>query len=276
MNVVEPIPQTPDYGAIKTKQNAAWSSGDYRKIGVTLQLTGEDLAEAANLMPGSKVLDVAAGNGNATLAFARRWCRVTSTDYVAELLEGGRQRATAEDLDVTFRVADAENLPFENNQFDAVVSSFGVMFSPDQQRSASELMRVCRSGGKIAMANWTPESFIGALFKTIGRHVPPPADVQSPMAWGDRKWVGDTFKSDAKSISIKIKRFGFRYPSPQYFVDFFRAYYGPAHKAFLALDDGQKMKLNQDILETIAEFDVSEDGTMNVPSDYAEIIIVKG
>lgn len=275
MNIVAPITETPDYGAIKNKQNAAWSSGDYRKIGVTLQLTGEDLAEAADLTPGSKVLDVAAGNGNATLAFARRWCHVTSTDYVVELLEGGRQRAEAEDLDVTFRVADVENLPFETGQFDAVVSTFGVMFAPDQQCSAYELMRVCRSGGKIAMANWTANSFIGALFKTIGAHVPPPAGVASPMAWGDRKWIGQTFKSDSKSISIKVKRFGFRYPSPQYFVDFFRAFYGPVHKAFLALDGGGKMDLNKDILDTIAEFNIAEDGSMNVPSDYAEIIIVK-
>ncbi len=275
MNVITPIAQTPDYGVIKTRQNAAWSSGDYRKVGVTLQITGEELAEAANVVPGSKVLDVAAGNGNATIAFARRWCDVTSTDYVADLLEGGRQRADAEDLDVTFRVADAENLPFSDGQFDGVVSTFGVMFAPNQQRSAGELMRVCRRGGKIAMANWTPDSVIGTLFEIVGRHLPPPKGLQTSFVWGDRKWIGETFKSDAKSISIKVKRFGFRYPSPQYFVDFMRTFYGPVHKAFLALEDSRKMVLNKDILDMIAEFDIAEDRTMHVPSDYAEIIIVK-
>jgi ubiquinone/menaquinone biosynthesis C-methylase UbiE len=275
MNVMTPVAQTPDYGAIKTKQNAAWSSGDYRKIGVTLQITGEDLAEATNIAPGSRVLDVAAGNGNASLAFARRWCDVTSTDYVAELLDGGRQRARAEHLDVAFQVADVENLPFDDGQHDAVVSTFGAMFAPNQQQAASEMMRVCRRGGKIAMANWTPDSFIGALFKDIDRHVPPQAGVASPMNWGDRTWIGKTFKAQSTSISIKVKRYGFRYPSPQYFVDFFRTFYGPVHKAFLALDDRQKMSLNKDILDTIAEFDIAEDGTMHVPSDYAEIIIVK-
>lgn len=275
MNVMTPITESPNYDAIKTKQNAAWSSGDYRKIGVTLQITGEDLAEAANIAPGAQVLDVAAGNGNATLAFARRWCAVTSTDYVAELLNGGRQRAEAEDLDAVFEVADVENLPYDRERFDAVVSTFGVMFAPDQKRAAAEMMRVCRPGGKIAMTNWTPESFIGALFRVLGQHVPPPAGIKSPMNWGDRKWIGESFRSEAKSISIKVKRFGLRYPSPQYFVDFFRTFYGPVHKAFQVLDDQQKMALNKDILDTIAEFNIAEDRTMHVPSDYAEIVIVK-
>ncbi|MEX3011541.1 class I SAM-dependent methyltransferase [Hoeflea sp. TYP-13] len=275
MNIVTPIAESPDYGKIKTKQNGAWSSGDYGKIGITLQITGEELAEAANIAPGSTVLDVAAGNGNATLAFARRWCVVTSTDYVATLLEAGRQRADAEGLDATFRVADAENLPFDDGQFDGVVSTFGVMFAPNQQRAAAEMVRVCRSGGKIALANWTPDSFIGALFKTIGKYAPAPAGLDSPTLWGARGWVGETFKPQAQSISIKVKRFGFRYPSPQYFVDFFRTFYGPVHKTFLMLENEQRKALNDDILDTIAEFDIAEDGTMLVPSDYAEIVIVK-
>ncbi|MEM9104119.1 MAG: class I SAM-dependent methyltransferase [Pseudomonadota bacterium] len=269
------VAEAPNYDAIKTKQNAAWSSGDYRKIGVTLQVIGEDLAEAANIAPGAQVLDVAAGNGNATLAFARRWCAVTSTDYVAELLNSGRQRAEAEDLEVVFETADAENLPYDRGRFDAVVSTFGVMFAPNQRQAAAEMIRVCRPGGKIAMANWTPNSFIGALFTVIGKHVPPPAGVDSPMNWGNRKWIGETFKADAQSISIKVRRFGMRYPSPQYFVDFFRTFYGPVHKTFQALDDRQKVMLNREILDTIAEFDIAEDGSMHVPSDYAEIVIVR-
>ncbi len=268
-------PSGPDFGAIKSKQNAAWSSGDYTKIGVTLQITGEELAEAAEPAPGSSVLDVAAGNGNATLAFARRWCEVTSTDYVEALLESGRRRAEAEGLDVTFQTADAENLPFEESSFDLVVSSFGVMFTPNQPKAAAELARVCRSGGKIAMANWTPDGFIGALFKTLGRHVPPPAGVASPSLWGDKDWIEKQFISDARDIKMKLKSFNFRYRSPAHFIEFFREFYGPVHKAFLALDKAGQAALTKDILETVARFNVATDGSMTVPSQYAEIVVTR-
>jgi len=276
MDMTEQTPAAPDYAAIKSKQNAAWSSGDYKKIGVTLQITGEELAEAADVVPGSRILDVAAGNGNATMAFARRWCDVTSTDYVESLLDGGRERAKAEGLDVVFQVADAEALPFQDGEFDAVVSSFGVMFAPNQEQSAFELIRVCRSGGKIALANWTPAGFIGALFKTLGKHVPPPpAGISSPARWGERDWVGETFQPHARVISIAMKTFNFRYPSPQHFVQFFRTFYGPVHKAFLAVGDKGHDALNDDMLATIEQFNIAEDGTMFVASEYAEIIIVK-
>ncbi len=266
---------TPDYAAIKSKQNAAWSSGDYSRIGVTLQITGEELAEAADMAPGSSILDVAAGNGNATLAFARRWCDVTSTDYVETLLNAGRNRAKAEGLNVKFQIADAEDLPFGNRQFDSVVSSFGVMFTPNQEKSASELVRVCRSGGKIAMTNWTPDGFIGTLFRTLGKHVAPPAGLQSATRWGERRWIGETFEPHARAITLTLKPFHFRYPSPQHFVDFFRAFYGPVHKAFLALDELGQKALNDDMLATIGSFNVAQDGTMAVPSEYAEIVIVR-
>ncbi len=275
MNMMTKTTTPIDFQAIKAKQNAAWSSGDYRKIGVTLQITGEALAEAADLKPGSAVLDVAAGNGNASLAFARRRCGVMSTDYVPALLEGGRARAKAEGLDVGFQVADAESLPFDDGQFDAVVSSFGVMFTPNQEKAASELKRVCRSNGTIALANWTPQGFIGALFRTIGRHVAPPAGVQSPTLWGDAAWIEQTFGPDARSIRFKKTMFMFRYPSPQDFVDFFRTYYGPMHKAFLALDKSGRQALSDDALETIDRFNQAHDGSMAVPSEYAEIIMTR-
>lgn len=275
MNTMSHTPTAPDYTAIKSKQNAAWASGDYKKIGVTLQITGEELAEAADIVPGSRVLDVAAGNGNATMAFARRWCDVTSTDYVETLLDGGRARAEAEGLDVTFQIADAEALPFADMEFDSVVSSFGVMFTPNQEQSASELVRVCRKGGKIALANWTPDGFIGTLFKALGKHVAPPAGTNSPARWGERRWIGETFEPHARVISMTVKSFYFRYPSPQHFVDFFRAFYGPVHKAFLAVGDAGEKALNDDMLATIEQFNVAEDGTMLVPSEYAEIIIIK-
>lgn len=263
----------PDYAAIKTKQNAAWASGDYGRIGSTLQIVGEGLAEAMDLSPDAKVLDVAAGNGNATLAFARRWCDVTSTDYVEALLAQGRARAEAEMLTVSYQVADAEQLPFETASFDAVVSTFGVMFTPNQLKSASELLRVCRPGGRIGMANWTPEGFIGNLFKTLGKHVAPPAGVNSPAQWGSKPWLQETFASKAQALTIHDRTFIFRYRSPEHFVDFFKTYYGPVHKAFLALDAGGQTKLAADIHALIGRFNTATDGLMRVPSDYAEVII---
>jgi len=269
------IPATPDYGAIKAKQNAAWASGDYGKIGVTLQIVGETLAEAMDLAPGSQVLDVAAGNGNATLAFARRWCAVTSTDYVEALLAQGRSRAEAEALEVTYQKADAEALDFESASFDAVVSTFGVMFAPNQLKAASELLRVCRSGGQIGMANWTPEGFIGSLFKTLGKHVAPPAGVSSPAQWGAKPWIEEVFGSRARSLTINDRAFIFRYRSAQTFVDFFRTYYGPVHKAFLALDAAGQTALAADLVALIGRFNTATDGSMRVPSDYAEIVITR-
>ncbi len=275
MNAVTEITAAPDYAAIKTKQNAAWSSGDYARIGVTLQLTGEELAETVQIRPGAKVLDVAAGNGNATLAFARRFADVTSTDYVESLLNSGRARAKAEGLDPEYMVADAEALPFDDDSFDMVVSTFGVMFTPNQMQSAAEMMRVARRGGRIAMANWTPESFIGALFKALGQHVPPPPGVKSPAMWGNEQWINDTFGGNSNEIVFVRKMFNFRYPSPEYFTEFFKTFYGPVHKAFIAVGEAGEDALKADILATIAEFNEATDGTMMVPSEYAEIVITK-
>jgi SAM-dependent methyltransferase len=197
----------PDLNALKAKQQAAWSSGDYAVIGTTLQIVGECLAEAMDLRAGQTVLDVAAGNGNITLAAARRWCEVTSTDYVEPLLELGRRRAKAEGLQVKFQIADAEDLPFADATFDAVVSTFGGMFSPDQYRTAAEMVRVCRSGGRIGLANWTPEGFIGQMFKTIGKYLPPPTGVKSPAIWGTREWVQATFGASASTITVESRHF---------------------------------------------------------------------
>ena len=275
MTAMPSIAATPDYTAIKTKQNAAWASGDYARIGTTLQIVGEDLAEAMDLTPGAKVLDVAAGNGNATLAFARRWCDVTSTDYVEILLAHGRARAAAEALTVNYQHADAEQLPFENGTYDAVVSTFGVMFAPNQLKAASEMLRVCRPGGKIGMANWTPEGFIGSLFKTLGKHVPPPAGVKSPAQWGSKPWLNEVFAGKARAMTVNDRAFMFRYRSPQHFVDFFRTYYGPVHKAFLALDAAGQTALSSDLIALVGRFNTATDGSMKVPSDYAEIVITR-
>lgn len=265
---------TPDFAAIKAKQNATWASGDYARIGTTLQIVGETLAEAMDLPHGARVLDVAAGNGNATLAMARRGCEVTSTDYVGTLLERGRARAEAEGLDVRFETADAEALPYADGAFDAVVSTFGAMFAPNLRQTAAELTRVCRPGGSLGLANWTPDGFIGNVFKTIGKHVPPPAGLQSPAMWGDTGWLQETFGAHGK-VSITSRVFVFRYASPPHFLEEFRTYYGPIHKAFLALDAGGQAALEHDLLQTVARFDTGRDGTMRVPSAYAEVIVTK-
>ncbi len=263
----------PDYAFIKTRQNAAWGAGDYSKIGTTLQITGERLAEALDLRPGSKVLDVAAGNGNATLAFARRWHDVTSTDYVDTLLAQGRARAIAEGLDVRYQVADAEDLPFADGEFDAVVSTFGVMFAPNQQQSTRELARACRSGGKIGLANWTPDGFTGQLFRTLGSHVPAPKGVRPPTLWGTRDWLNDAFGPVASRIDITPKAFDFRYRSAAHFVDVFRTWCGPTQKTFLALDTDGQAALEADILALIADFNTATDGSMAVPGAYLEVAV---
>ncbi len=264
-----------DLSALKTKQHGAWSSGDYAIVGTTLQIVGEELCEALDLRAGQKVLDVAAGNGNATLAAARRWCEVVSTDYVPSLLERGRARAAAEGLSVQFKEADAEALDFSDATFDTVLSTFGVMFTPDQDRAASELLRVCKSGGKIGLANWTPEGFIGQLFKTLGKYLPPPAGAKSPALWGTQARITEMFGTSAASIKAEKRHFTFRYRSPMHFLDVFRNYYGPTLKAFAALDETNQRRLADDILKLIASMNRAEDGTMVLASEYLEIVIVK-
>ena len=221
-----------DLGAVKSRQRAAWAAGDYAVVGTTLQIVGESLCEAIDLHAGSLVLDVAAGNGNASLAAARRWCDVVSTDYVASLLESGRRRAQAEGQIVRFQEADAESLPFADGAFDVVVSTFGVMFAPDQERAARELVRVCKPGGRIGLASWTPESVMGQLCGLIGACAPPAAGVKSPALWGTRERLGQLFGDTAKQIRTQGREFVFRYRSPMHWIEVFRAYYGPLARTF--------------------------------------------
>ena len=276
---VAPKPtQTPapaDLAAVKTRQQGAWSSGDYAVVGTTLQIVGEGLCEALDIRAGQRVLDVAAGNGNVTLAAARRWCKVVSTDYVPALLERGRERAAAERLEIEFQQADAEALPFADGAFDVVVSTFGVMFTPDQERAAAELIRVCRPGGKIGLANWTPDGFIGQVFKTIGKYLPPPAGVKSPALWGTEARITEMFGAQASSTKIGRRAFAFRYLTAQHWLDVFKTYYGPLQKAFLALEPGAQSALAQDLITLVGQFNRSGDASMVVPSDYLEIVIAR-
>ncbi len=264
----------PDFAAIKARQQATWASGDYAVVGTTLQIVGESLCEAVDLRSAQRVLDVAAGNGNATLAAARRFADVVSTDYVGALLDKARERAAAEHLDITFQVADAEALPFPDASFDVVLSTFGVMFTPDHSKAASELARVCRPGGKIGLANWTPDGFIGRLFKIIGAHVPPPAGVASPALWGTEAHLAKLFGERAH-VTATRQTFTFRYRSPMHMVDLFRSVYGPVHKAFGALDATKAKALESDMLALVAEFNVAKDGTMVVPSAYLEVVATR-
>jgi SAM-dependent methyltransferase len=265
----------PDLSAVKAKQQAVWSSGDYAIVGATLQIVGESLCEALDLRSGMRVLDVAAGNGNATLAAARRWCDVTSTDYVASLLDRGRMRAEAEGHKIRFQEADAENLPFKDGEFDAVVSTFGVMFTPDQAKSASEMVRVCKSRGRIGMANWTPAGFVGQIFRVIGKYVPPPAGVKSPARWGTKEGLEELFGTSAASIQTTSKNFVFRYRSSAHWLEFFRTYYGPLHKAFAALDVERQNALAHDLTELMESGNQSGDGTLVLPGEYLEVVITK-
>ena len=274
MNIQTSIFNAVDLSAIKNKQRIAWSSGDYAVIGTTLQIVGEALCEAVDLRSNQRVLDVAAGNGNATLAAARRFAYVVSTDYVFSLLERGRERAKAERLPIAFQEGDAEALAFEDASFDVVLSTFGVMFTPNQELAASELMRVCRKGGKIGMANWTPESFIGQLFKTIGKFVPPAPGMKSPLLWGTRAHLEMLFGSKA-IVAAESKNFVFRYKSPKHWIETFRAYYGPVVKAFETIDAEARKALEADLYALLDKFNVAKDGTLVIPSEYLEVVIIK-
>ncbi|MGH7653427.1 MAG: class I SAM-dependent methyltransferase [Gemmatimonadaceae bacterium] len=266
-----------DYDAIKARQQTAWASGNYSIIGTTLQIVGESLCEALDVRAGSRVLDVAAGNGNATLAAARRWCDVTSTDFVSGLLETARRRAAADSLTIAFREADAENLPFDDGAFDVVLSTFGVMFTPRQEQAASELARVCRPGGKIGLANWTPEGFVGQLFKVIGKHVPPAPGLKPPGRWGTAAGLRELFGPDAH-IQATPRDFMFRYKSPAHFVDIFRTYYGPTNKAFAALDGNPAAQaaFAGDLIDLLERGNRATDGTLVLPGEYLEVVITKG
>jgi len=265
---------TPDLAAIKTRQQAMWASGDFAVIGTTLQIVGEELCEAVDVRAGERVLDVAAGNGNATLAAARRFARVTSTDYVPALLDRGRLRAEADGLDIAFEVADAEALPFPPSSFDVVLSTYGVMFAPDQPRAASEMLRVCRPGGRIGLACWTPTGFLGDLFRLVGQYVPPAPGLRSPLVWGTEAGLQELF-AGAASIRNTVRLFAFRYESAEHFVDIFRRFYGPTYKAFAALDADRQAGLERDMIALLRKAARKSGGGLVVDAEYLETVITR-
>ena len=274
--VQAPRPTDPDYTLIKQRQQATWASGDYAMIGVRLQIVGETLAEAVDLRAGERVIDIAAGNGNATLAAGRRFAEVTSTDYVPELLEKSRARALADGLDIRYQVADAESLPFGDAAFDVALSTFGAMFSSDHRRTAQEMLRVVRPGGRIGLANWTPEGIIGQLFKLVGSYVPPPAGVKSPALWGTEPHIVELFGPYAESIRCERRTYNFRYRSPEHWLQVFRDFYGPIHRAFGALDARRQKDFAGDLIALLNRFNTAGAASLVAPGEYLEVVIVRG
>lgn len=264
-----------DLNAVKQRQQAAWSSGDYSVVGATLVIVAEQLCESVDLRSGQRVLDVATGSGITAIAAARRFCEVTGIDYVPTLLDRARERAAAEHLHVTFQEGDAENMPFPDATFDAVLSTFGVMFTPNQEQAARELLRVCRRGGKIGLANWTPDSFVGQLFRTIGKYVPPPAGVKPPSLWGTEERLRDLFADQVTTLTAARRTFCFRYHSAPHWLDIFRTYYGPVHKTFGALDPERQEALAKDLIDLLNRFDIGEGNGLVVPSEYLEVVATR-
>jgi SAM-dependent methyltransferase len=260
--------------AIKQRQQATWASGDYAVIGTTLQIVGEMLCEAVDVAAGWQVLDVAAGNGNASLAAARRGCDVTATDYVEALLARARLRADADGLRLTTRVADAEALPFDDASFDAVLSTFGVMFTPNPERAAAEMIRVCRPGGRIGLANWTPNGFVGQMFKIVGAHVAPPAGVPSPLVWGTEDRLRELFGHHAH-VAVTRREYNFRFRSAADYFDTFQAYYGPMVRAWDALDTDGQASLREQLMALADGANRHSGGALIVPSEYLEVVVTR-
>ena len=278
---VPPIgPMRPDAGssrdhleAAKLRQKAAWSAGDYAVIGTRLQIVGETLCEAVDLRAGERVLDIAAGNGNAAIAAARRFCRVTAVDYVPALLEKARARASVQGLELETFEADIERIPLPDASFDVVLSTYGVMFTPDQEAAARELVRLCRPGGRIGLASWTPEGFVGHLFRVIGSFVPPMPSLRSAAQWGTETRLRELFGEATPEISTTRRHFVFRFESPAHWVEVFRTYYGPVHKAFAALPPPRQAALEAELLALVERFDRGAGRGTVIPGEYLEAVL---
>ena len=252
-----------------------WGTGDYNEIGARLLIISERLCENLDLQPGERVLDIASGSGNVALAAARRFCDATGTDYVPDLLDRGRMRAEAEGLPVNFEVADAENLPYDDASFDVVTSVIGVMFAPDQQQAAQEMLRVCRSGGKIGMANWTPESFAGDLFKIVAKHVPPPPGMTPPTVWGTEDGLKNLLGDGVESVQINRHHYSLRYWSVDHFIDFHRTYFGLIKAAYEALDASAQERLTRDLVTAVTERNRSGNSAIVADSEYLEVVAIR-
>jgi SAM-dependent methyltransferase len=265
----------PDLAAVKQRQQQTWASADYAAVAARIVPMAEGLAQNAGLRAGDRVLDVATGSGNAALAAARCGCEVTGVDYVPSLLERARARSAAEGLEIEFAEGDAENLAFPDASFDAVLSCLGVMFTPDQERAAAELVRVCKPGGTIGLVNWTPAGFIGQLLRTVGKHVPPPAGVRPPPQWGTEERLRELLGDAVSRLDMQRRTFVFRFRSPDDFATFFRDNYGPVHKAFGALDEPGRERLYDDLTALAREHDREEGPSVAMPAEYLEVVATR-
>ncbi|HEY8474760.1 MAG TPA: methyltransferase domain-containing protein [Natronosporangium sp.] len=266
----------PDLAAIKQKQQRMWAGGDYSAVATRIVPIAERLTDAADLKAGSTVLDVATGSGNAAIAAARCGCQVTGVDYVPSLLARARERAAAERLEIRFVEGDAEDLPFPDASFDAVISVVGVMFAPDQPRAASELLRVCRPGGTIALANWTPDGFIGAMLRTMTKHVPPPPGVEPPGRWGTEERLQELLGGGTAGMSVERRTFTMRYRSAEEFVDFFSRNYGPTVAALSTLDEAGQQALREDLAHLVLNYNrYPTAAPLAIPADYLEVVAIR-
>lgn len=264
-----------DMEAVKRRQQATWATGDYGIIGTKLVIVAELLCEAADIRAGSRVLDVACGHGNTALAAARRGAISTGLDYVPALLQRARERAAAERLDVDWRNGDAESLPFAAGAFDAVLSTFGVMFAPNHPRAAQELLRVCRPGGTIGLACWTPDSLAGEMFRTIARYVPPPPGLTPPTAWGTHDGLRALLGDGTKELRAERRVYVQRYASAEHWLEAFRNWFGPVRTAFEALDGIRQEELANDLVALLRRHDRSGGESLVTPMDYLEVVAVR-
>jgi SAM-dependent methyltransferase len=266
----------PDLQAVTQVQQQVWSEGDFAKIGAAAQGVAENLCEAIDLLPGRRVLDVACGAGNGAIAAARRNAEAIGLDYVPALLERARERAAAEGFDIEFIEGDAQALPFDDGSFDYVISTFGAMFAPDQEKTASELLRVCKSGGKIGMANWPPRGVVGGgFFKVMAQHAPPPPGVPPPILWGTEERLRELFGDGIAELTVDTKFWNFRYHSPEAWLEFFRQFFGPMVTAFQRVGDDGAEALEKDLLEVMRSANRAGDAALVAPAEYAEVVAVR-
>lgn len=267
---------TIDFAAVTRRQQSVWASGEYSVVASRIPVISELLCDAADIQAGSRVLDVAGGTGNTALAAARTGARVVTLDYVPSLLERARARAAAEGLEIETVEGDAQSLPFPDRAFDAVISVVGAMFAPDQRRAAAEMLRVCRGGGTIAMANWTPDGFIGGLFRTVGAHVPPPPGLTPPPLWGTEEHVRGLLGDGVRDARMRRREYTWRYTSPEEFVQVFREFYGPTHVAFAGLEPEGRDALAADLAALVRRFDRNGgNGPVAIPAEYLEVVATR-
>ena len=264
-----------DFEAVKAQQQRTWASGDFAMIGWNTVFPGELMCEAARVRAGDRVLDVATGSGNAALSAARRGCDATGIDYVPALIDRARERAAAERLTAKFEVGDCEQIPFTDSSFDVVLSVYGSMFAPRPEQAASELLRVCRSGGKIGMANWTPDGFWGKTFGLFAQYIPPPAGLRPPVQWGTETRLQDLFGDSIQSMEVSVRSALFRFRSSQHWIDVFSTYFGPLIRALQILQGEQREQFLHDLHGILRRFNRSGDDTLVVSADYLEVVMVK-